>query len=469
MKRYFFTILCPFLLQALPLDDFIAQEDPTYSWESKQVVEEPDAIVHTVRLSSQTWRSSEEATPILWQHWVKITVPRHLSEHPVALLHVGGGHQGDSAPATPAPLRQAVQESGAILIELTMVPNQPIIFADEQKGRNEDAIVAYSWKKFMATRDNSWPLHMPMAKAIVKAMDCAQKYLSSLSKKCDRFVLLGESKRGWASWMAAAADDRIIGIIPVCCDFLNVKQCFTHHFNSLGAWSPAIRDYTVAGIDESCIDLPIFDQLMELEDPYRYRERYTMPKYLILSAGDPFATPDASQFYYHGLPAKKYLRYIPNTGHSLASTDYLESIRNFFTAFVKGQRLPELTWDRTEKGILSIETDRQPTEISLWQATNEKSRDFRWDFTKIEWKRTPIPIASSGKYKVKLTPPKKGWTAYFVECKYGTSAPLTFTTQIFITPDELPHDLHKVVEAYNNSAATDAKSERSVLSKNMCP
>ncbi|MGH8615331.1 MAG: hypothetical protein ACREYF_25755 [Gammaproteobacteria bacterium] len=34
--------------------------------------------------------------------------------------------------------------------------------------------------------------------------------------------------------------------------------------------------------------------------------------------------------------------------------------------------------------------------------------------------------------------PASGWTAYFVEVIYFGSPPQFYTTQVFITPDELP-------------------------------
>jgi len=37
------------------------------------------------------------------------------------------------------------------------------------------------------------------------------------------------------------------------------------------------------------------------------------------STGDQFFLPDNSQFYFQDLPGEKYLRYVPNTDHSMNS------------------------------------------------------------------------------------------------------------------------------------------------------
>jgi len=64
-----------------------------------------------------------------------------------------------------------------------------------------------------------------------------------------------------------------------------------------------------------------------------------MPKYLVNSTGDQFFAPDSSQFYFDDLLGQNYLRYVPNTGHSLNS-DALE-VNN---AVAQGLTLPEFSW-----------------------------------------------------------------------------------------------------------------------------
>ena len=48
---------------------------------------------------------------------------------------------------------------------------------------------------------------------------------------------------------------------------------------------------------------------MEIEDPYEYRQRLTMPKYIVNASGDQYFLPDNSQFYfvnsYYPVPADR--------------------------------------------------------------------------------------------------------------------------------------------------------------------
>ncbi|HIC30222.1 MAG TPA: hypothetical protein EYO85_12435, partial [Rhodospirillales bacterium] len=81
--------------------------------------------------------------------------------------------------------------------------------------RSEDAIIAYSWDKYLKTGDEKWPLRLPMTKAAVRAMDTATDFLAGKTGgklKIDRFVVAGASKRGWTTWSTAAVDKRVVGI-----------------------------------------------------------------------------------------------------------------------------------------------------------------------------------------------------------------------------------------------------------------
>ena len=131
-----------------------------------------------------------------------------------------------------------------------------------------------------------------------------------------RFVVSGASKRGWTTWTTAAVDTRVIAIAPAVIDMLNVEPSFVHHYRAYGDWSDAVKDYTEQGIMD-WMGTPQFRALMKIEEPYEYRDRLTMPKYLVNASGDQFFLPDSSRFYFDDLKGEKHLRYEPNASHSL--------------------------------------------------------------------------------------------------------------------------------------------------------
>ncbi len=74
-------------------------------------------------------------------------------------------------------------------------------------GRTEDAVIAFSFDRFMATGDESWPALLPMVKSAVRAMDVIQEVVPlGLGIPINDFVVSGGSKRGWTTWLTAAVD-----------------------------------------------------------------------------------------------------------------------------------------------------------------------------------------------------------------------------------------------------------------------
>jgi PhoPQ-activated pathogenicity-related protein len=361
----------------------------------------------------------------------------------VGLLLIGGGSNKPQPPERADRVLAAVAEmTGSVVAELRQVPNEPVSFSDEQRKRTEDEIIAYTWDKFLKTGDESWPLRLPMAKSVVRAMDAVTETCRQEANglKVDRFVVAGASKRGWTAWAVAAVDKRVVGIIPMVIDVLNVRQSFEHHFRAYGFWAPAVHDYVEMKIMD-WMDRPEFAALMRIEDPYAYRDRLTMPKLLLNSSGDQFFLPDSWRFYFDDLPGEKHLRYVPNTDHSLRKSDARKTVVAFYDMLLKNSARPQFSWKLAADGALQVTTITRPSKVKLWQATNPKARDFRLEALGPAWKSSSLKTTGSGEYIARVQPPAQGWTAYFVELTFPTSGrfSLKLTTGVYVTPDTLLH------------------------------
>ncbi len=448
---FFLSLLLSFsLAHGTVLDDFITLPDTSFDWEVHSHVEGEKSNIYLLKLTSQRWQSEQELSSIVWTHWLTIAIPHKLCTE-TAVLNIGNGVFSDGPPViTSGCLADTFAgELHAIVGDVALVPNQCLSFFDEsdprytQSGRSEDALVAYTWDKFFKTTDSSWPLQLPMTKATVRAMDAIDAFMvNRLSKTPNGYLLVGASKRGWTAWLTAAVDARVKGIIPLVFDALKFRSCLANHYKAYGGWSFMLQDYIAMGIMDKTETLE-FAALMKIQDPYEFKNRFTMPKYLINAAGDEFFLPDSSQLYFHDLPGKKYLRYIPNAGHYLTGTDCLSSAFTFAQAVVHDYRLPEITWHKDEENVLRIQEDIPSLQVILWKAVNPEARDFRLSTIGDSWEPEYLfPNEDSREYTVKLHVPEKGWAAYFVELVFASRAvifPLKFTTDVYVLPETFPY------------------------------
>jgi PhoPQ-activated pathogenicity-related protein len=393
-------------------------------------------------LTSQSWRTVPEVDRTVWQHWLVIVKPDRV-QHDTAYLRIGSGRNGSPAPEQPSP--QAVlfaKSTNTVVAELSQVPNQPLTFKDGTP-RSEDDLIAYCHIKYMDTGDPTWLPRLPMVNSAVRAMDAVTELLASDpggKMAVKKFVVAGGSKRGWTAWLTAAVDARVSAVIPIVIDVVNVRACKMNHFASYGFWAPAVGDYTRHKIHDR-FDTLQYTELLKIVDPYSYRERLTLPKFVVNASGDQYFPPDSSRFYFDDLKGPKYLRYVPNVNHSLSGSDAADSVLAFYQAVLKGSSLPKYSWKVQADGSIRVQTETKPREVNLWQATNPKARDFRLVSIGPAYQKSVLKSQDEGVYVAKVNKPAAGWTAFFVELVFdsGDKAPYKFTTQVHIVPDVLPH------------------------------
>src|SRR5436190_3559476 len=298
-------------------DRYVAAADPSFAWKAVREIPAGDGLTATlIELTSQRWLSEAEVERPLWTHSLTVIRPATVSSD-IGFLFISGGSLDRDPPArATAWLADMARDTGTVVAELRLVPNQPVVFTDDpaHKPRNEDDFIAYPWHHFLKTGDERWPARLPMTKSAVRAMDAVAAFTASPAgggRAVQRFVVSGASKRGWTTWTTAVVDRRVVAIAPAVIDVLNTVPSFTHHWQAYGAWSTAVKDY----VDQKVLDrlyTPEFKALMRIEEPYEYRDRLTMPKFIMNASGDQFFLPDSSQYYVKDLRGETHLRYVPN-------------------------------------------------------------------------------------------------------------------------------------------------------------
>ncbi len=423
------------------LDRYVAAPDSHYSWKLVDMVDSGAFRVYVLELTSQQYLTEKEVDRPIWKHWLTVIRPQQVNSA-TGFLFITGGNNRSSAPAKPdMALVDVAVTTKSIVSELRMVPNQPLKFTDANRETSEDASIAYTWDKFLKTGDEKWPMRLPMTKAAVRAMDAIQEFSASEAGgriPVEKFVVAGGSKRGWTTWTAAAVDKRVTAIVPLVIDLLNIEPSFIHHWRAYGFWAPAIQDY----IDKDIMGwggTREYKALMKIEEPFEYRDRLTMPKYIVNATGDQFFLPDSSQFYWDELQGEKHLRYVPNVDHSLRGSDAQATAMGFYDMILRNQPRPKYSW-KIEGDRILLECQDNPTAIKLWRAENPEKRDFRLMTVGPAYQSEEIAMRPDGKYEVKLTAPATGWSASFVELTYpsGGKFPFKVTTGVKVLPDKYP-------------------------------
>jgi PhoPQ-activated pathogenicity-related protein len=325
--------------------------------------------------------------------------------------------------------------SGATVVGLSNVPNQPLY------DRSEDGLIAYTFAKFMETGDATWPLLLPMTKSATAAMDAVQEYSKSTSAPITKFIVGGASKRGWTTWLVAAEDTRVIGIVPMVYDNLNLPKQLPHQKEMLGDYSSQIGDYTKLDLPHQ-LTTPRGKELVQIVDPYFYRDRITVPKLIINGANDPYWTVDSLNLYYNDLSGPKNVFYIPNAGHSMNMVNssgavnlpgvfnLLGTIQSWARIVASGKTPPEVSLDVKDTADGKHFTVSVPggTAGELWVAKSA-SRDFRQS----TWVSSPMKNVN-GHFEGDVKTPETGYVAVFAQLALpGTvSLPMHLSTPMTV-------------------------------------
>ena len=384
---------------------------------------------HTCRLTSQTWKDC------LWTHELSLFLPANAQDTSRMLLWIDGGNDtkvpqhGIAEPTDAARVLAAVATAAGLPAAVVrQVPFQPM-FGD----LHEDGLIAHSFVEYTKTGDPTWPLLLPMVKSAVEAMNAAASQAKEQwGAEIDEFVVTGASKRGWTTWLSAAVDDRVKGIVPMVIDMLSLGDHVKLQVASFGKMSEQLGDYTSRGI-EHLLATPRGRDLVQVVDPYSYRDRYTMPKVIALGTNDPYWPLEACSLYYDGLPGPRWVSYCPNAGHGLPVPRVAGLVAAVGRHVAGIETLPAIDWRFTDGNAGHDTNDAEcvvtcgatPERVTLWTAASS-SRDFR----KAHWSSQPLPAAGP-EWRVPIPAPQAGFAAGLVELEFAREpVPLLLTSGV---------------------------------------
>lgn len=432
--------------QSTLLKDYVQKPDPAFRYEIKKVVNGDSWKEYIIKMVSQTWLTSNEVEETEWWHYLTIVIPDEVIETE-ALLIIGGGNHTNKLPESADPaFIQVALATQSIVSSISNIPFQSLVFKnDSLDERYEDDLIAFGWRKFLEggakDEDADWLARFPMAKAVSRGMDVVQEVATSKGHPVDHFVTAGASKRGWTTWATAMVDDRVMAIIPIVIDVLNVVPSFDHHWKCYGEWSYAVDSYVNEGIME-WMGSKEFNRMLTIVEPYNYVDQLSLPKFLINATGDEFFATDSWQFYWNELKGEKHLQYIPNTSHGLKNTEGeydLKSLTAFYKATISNADIPKYDWHVSNDSIY-LQIDHDNYIVKQWEAINEKTRDFRVDTIDRVWVSKTLLQSDNGSFAVKIAQPETGYKAGLLEITFNPDSdiPYIFTTGTVVSPNTFP-------------------------------
>eukprot|EP01132_Coremiostelium_polycephalum_P005439 gene5439-6783_t len=450
-----------------PLEEFVEKPDEGTSYYIHRTYQNPKYTAYVLNFSSINWLTANETSNPRWWHFLTICVPNLvLSDY--GYLDINAGSYSFEMPDKLGKfLEDLCIKSNTVVSQIFQVPNQPLIFDNDNVSRIEDGILAYTWMKYLdENASTEWIGQFALTKSVVRAMDVIQEFVKSKSlfHRVNNFVISGASKRGWTSWLVASVDPRVKAVIPMVLPLLNLVENSNTHFRALGGWSFAYGDYVAQNL-MSHVNDGGFDKLGKQIDALQFVDKLSsVKKYVVTAVSDQFFIPDSANFFWHKLLGVKNLRIHPNTDHGLQERVYnlIDETITYYRMIVNNNKIPEIDWSivpdlstNTTTIVVTTKTDcafsPKPSKVVVYQADTISTvkRDWRLKTCginvpeckqNITWVETPIQEVSKDLYKFTVEAPSRGgWRGAFLEFTYPSIyGDQKYTSDFFYAPFTLP-------------------------------
>jgi PhoPQ-activated pathogenicity-related protein len=344
-----------------------------------------EAVETRYTFTSQTWRGHP------WRHDLTIYQPDSPIARGTAIFVVTGDGPTERDRALIRALLRQARLPVAVLYD---VPNQPVF------GLREDDLIAHTFERYLETGDPSWPLLFPMTAAALRGIQAVRDATRDDANPITRFVVTGASKRGWTTWLAAAAGlPEVVGIAPLVYDNLDLSAQMAHQLRSWGRFSPMIEPYTARGL-QARLDSHEGRRLEAMVDPFAYRARITAPTLVMNGANDPFWTVDALSLVWERLRQPRWSIVVPNAGHDLGDGSWaIAGLAAFARSRAGLGEMPKAAF-RVTCGWAAVAAEPGLESLELWIAESD-SLDFR----AARWRRVGAVASAPGARVLHLSAP----------------------------------------------------------------
>jgi PhoPQ-activated pathogenicity-related protein len=412
--------------------DYIAMDDGYYDYRllGSEIVAAGRVEVHTFNMTSQRWLNAQQVNRPIWWHYLHIAVPKNangkIENGSIALLMIDDASNQNGGGSTIRALAVATAlQTRCVVADLRQIPNEPLLFASDpqQKPRAEDDLIAYGYHRFMVTLDVEWIPLLPMAKAVVKAMDTVQ----SVHPFVARFVLAGWSKRAWCLLTGGVTDARVVAVAPMVMEISNTLAVLEHMWRVYGFWPPAVQPYVRNNVTADMYTEQ-FQLLADVIDPLNYKSYLDAVPLLFTSAsGDQFFPPDSAALGEYRYGGETHHFFAANENHMLTHANGPDNAMRFFAMFAANVARPRYTFAATPSAdrqhaviAASVHGSWLPQQVKLWTSTNSTARDYRFVEACGRYAQQVLfaSDASASVYEAHVSAPPAGWTSAYVELTF---------------------------------------------------
>ncbi len=344
-----------------------------------------------------------------WRHPCIILLPdRAAPEYRgAAVIIAGNGSKPDGIP-----FRYAEAAALMGVPALAIVGSNP---GPHYGAKGEGFVMARMQARFLETGDPHWIGYAALGKVIVRAVTAMQ---SVPGVQASRFLVTGGSKRGVAAWVAAAADDRIVGAYPEAWNMANFEASLRLQAERLG---PDYGKGDGAPGSESprkrlaMLLTPRGREYQSYIDPYLWRDRIANKKILFTAgANDPLFPPLSDTVFLPEMPKSTRILLVPNYGHGHDTERQFAGWRMWLAHVFANRPVPEtaLSWKRQEDRLhitASVDSANPVKSVTVWSASQERGA-----YLECRWNPTAL-LREKGAYSGVIPAPAGRFTAFFVE------------------------------------------------------
>ncbi len=300
----------------------------------------------------------------------------------------------------------------------------------------EGELMGVSLARQAETGDPRWNGYAWLGKVLVRGVTVMAHLPET---RTTRSVVTGCSKRGMAAWIAAAADDRVVGAFPTCWNTGNYRATAKLLVDRLGG------DYRRGGAEtkapafvsareqyERTLD-PRFERLAGLTDPVLYGDRIASKRILYaFGTNDPLYHVLSCNLVLPELAGEKRALLVPNTEHTPDTPQHVAAWTMWVAHCLLGRDVPRIAVthagdeDRIEV-LATVDADTSIRDVELWWAHDPAGRynDSTWSST--------VMVPTSGRFRAIIERPGGSSTVLFVAVQdsdpatcdgYVTSSPI---------------------------------------------